>query len=300
MKICPACDARFSSPDWTCPSCAWAAARSGPIVSVTASSRGAGFSAEFFDPLSEVEDRHFWFSARNDLIVWALDKYFPGARSMLDAGCGGGQVSRALRRARPDLRLTGSEAFAEGLTIAARKAPGVELVQADVRALPWEDEFDVVGAFDVLEHVAEHQEAARQLARAARPGGGVIVTVPQHRWLWSPLDDYSHHQRRYSRRDLVACLEGAGLHVVRVTSFVSLLLPALVASRRRRRDTPLDPTAEFRIAPLVDRTGRLIMGAERALIRAGASLPAGGSLLAVARRERATSGRAAPARGATR
>jgi 2-polyprenyl-3-methyl-5-hydroxy-6-metoxy-1,4-benzoquinol methylase len=284
MKICPACDARFATREWTCPSCGWKASRRGSVVSVAAPQRETGFAAEFFDPLAEVEDRHFWFGARNALIVWALGRYFPGARTMLDAGCGNGQVARAIALARPDLRLTASEAFAEGLAIAARKAPGAELVQADVRALPWEHEFDVVGAFDVLEHVVEDGDALTQIARAVRPGGGVIVTVPQHQWLWSPLDEYAHHQRRYSRRELVSRLEQAGLRVVRATSFVSLLLPAMLASRRRQRGEPIDPAAEFRIPPFVNRTGHLIMRAERGLIRCGVSLPAGGSLLAIARR----------------
>jgi 2-polyprenyl-3-methyl-5-hydroxy-6-metoxy-1,4-benzoquinol methylase len=283
MKICPACDARYTGPEWRCASCGWAAARRGPIVSVAPAHGAPGFAAEFFDPLAEAEDRHFWFAARNALLAWALRRYFPGARTMLDAGCGNGQVARALLRAAPGLRITGSEAFPEALAIASTKAPGVELVQADVRALPWEHEFDVVGAFDVLEHVKEDQEAARRLARAARPGGGVIVTVPQHRWLWSPVDDYSRHERRYTRRGLVALLEGAGLSVIRTTSFVSLPLPALALSRAIQRTRPAEPVRELRISTVANAVGKAVMDVERVLIRGGVPLPAGGSLLAIAR-----------------
>lgn len=242
-----------------------------------------GFSAEFFDGLAAVEERHFWFRGRNALIGWALSRYFPNASTFLEVGCGNGQVAAAMQRMNPALRITASEAFVEGLSIAGRRMPDADLVQADARQLPWDDEFDVVGAFDVLEHIVDDAGAARQLARAARRGGGVIVTVPQHQWLWSPIDEYSGHQRRYTRSGLVNLLERAGLHVERLTSFVSLLLPVLALTRGARRDAR-DPMAEFRISPGANGVGAAAMRLELALIRAGVSLPAGGSLLAVARR----------------
>ena len=156
--------------------------------------------------------------------------------------------------------------------------------QADVTRLPLRGEFDVVGAFDVLEHVPDDAAAIREIARSVRPGGGVVITVPQHAWLWSGLDEYAGHQRRYSRAALVSLVGSAGLRPVLVTSFVSLLLPALLLSRAAQRGKTVDPLQEFRIAPAANRVAGWMMTAERALIRGGLSLPAGGSLLLVARR----------------
>ena len=101
----------------------------------------------------------------------------------------------------------------------------------------------MVGAFDVIEHISEDEEALAQLRRAVRPGGGVLVTVPQHPRLWSPADDYGEHKRRYRRRELVEKVSAAGLEIERITSFVSLLLPAMIASRflDRRRAEGLRP-----------------------------------------------------------
>lgn len=86
---------------------------------------------------------------------------------------------------------------------------------------------------------------------------------------------------------MALALERAGFSVQRITSFVSLLLPLLILSRLRQRltGTDVDPSAEFNMSPLINTTLETILGGERMMIRASLSLPAGGSLLLVARRD---------------
>jgi SAM-dependent methyltransferase len=156
----------------------------------------------------------------------------------------------------------------------------------DARDIPFEDEFDVIGAFDVLEHIAEDERVLSEMYRAVRPEGGVILTVPQHAFLWSQADEHACHIRRYNARDLKQKVEQAGFTLVRATSFVSLLLPLMMASRLRRSvpDTDYDPLAELKIGGLINEFVVNILGLERTLIRTGLSFPAGGSLLVVARK----------------
>lgn len=286
MKLCPQCSAAHEAVDWVCPACAWRPERRGQVYDLMgpADAGTLGFEAHAFQDLAAVEDGYFWFAARNALIGWARSAYFADSRSFLEVGCGNGQVLRALQQADPGLRLTASEAFFEGLHVAASRLSGVDLLRADVRCLPFDEEFDVVGAFDVLEHVDDDARAMQQIARATKKGGGVLVTVPQHPRLWTAIDTYSGHRRRYTRQTLTRLIRSAGLRLVRMTSFVSLLLPALLLSRAIRRGRPVDPSAEYRIPVTVNRLAGAVMGLERGLIRAGVSFPAGGSLLAVARR----------------
>jgi SAM-dependent methyltransferase len=244
------------------------------------------FDPSYFASLAAAEKDHFWFRARNRLLVWALERYFPNAASFLEVGCGTGFVLTGIRDAFPDLRLVGGEYYGAGLPFAHERLPGVELTQLDARELPFEDEFDVVGAFDVIEHIDEDERVLAEIARALRPGGGLLLTVPQHPWLWSHADDRAMHKRRYRRAELVDKARGAGFEVLRATSFVSLLLPVMTASRvlARRRDTAdCDPMAEFEIPSALNRAFEAVLGLERALIRAGVSLPVGGSLLLIAR-----------------
>jgi hypothetical protein len=126
----------------------------------------------------------------------------------------------------------------------------------------------------------------RSMWRAAKPGGGILLTVPQHPGLWSANDEYGGHKRRYRRRELVEKVRRAGFSVERTTSFVSTLLPAMMVSRHRQRGQieRFDPRTEFDINPLLDSALERALGLELALISRGFSLPAGGSLLLAARR----------------
>lgn len=244
-----------------------------------------GFDEESFDHLPDAEERSFWFRSRNTLIVWALRRYFPQARSMLEVGCGTGFVLAGVREAFPHIRLVGAELFPAGLRVAAKRVPDAELIEMDARQIPFREEFDVVGAFDVLEHVEEDEQVLAQIQQALRPGGGLLITVPQHQRLWSVVDEYSHHVRRYGRDELLEKVRAAGFDVLRSTSFVSLLLPALALSRiRLRRRETFDPLTEYRMPSLLDSGLGWVLAAERGLIRAGLRLPIGGSLLVVARR----------------
>jgi SAM-dependent methyltransferase len=287
VKLCVGCRAAIGASVWQCTTCGWQAARCDGVTIVDAGARDVSeaFSAEQFENLGTVESRHFWFVARNQLIAWSLRRFFPAARTFLEVGCGTGQVLRALAEALPSLQLTGSEASFAGLRLLAGRVPQIEAIQADVTSLPYDSEFDVVGAFDVLEHIPDHAAAMREIARSVKPSGGVLLTVPQHPRLWSSLDRYSGHQRRYTRGGLTSLVRNAGLDVVFATSFVSLLLPALFLSRMTQGGETVDPMQEFRISAPVNAFGRAMMALERRVITAGASLPAGGSLLVVARRE---------------
>ena len=124
----------------------------------------------------------------------------------------------------------------------------------DARKVPFQGEFDVIGAFDVIEHIDEDEDVLREMYSAIKPGGGIILTVPQHDWLWSETDVYAHHKRRYSRKELRSKVERAGFRVEYMTSFVSVLLPALMISRYRiKRAGTFETEMESNVHPVVNR-----------------------------------------------
>jgi SAM-dependent methyltransferase len=244
-----------------------------------------GYDPQLFAQIAALEDKSFWFVERNRLILWALRRYADGLRDYLEVGCGTGYVLDAVRSEFAAARCVGVEPFEAALEIARGRLEGVELRRGDAASVADDASFDAVGSFDVLEHIPDDADALRAMARALRPGGVLVLTVPQHPWLWSDADERGEHVRRYRRRELVERVRAAGLEVVRRTSFVTTLLPALAAARAlRRRRPPDDPLRELRMVPWAQSALRPAMALDRIAIRAGMSLPAGGSLLLVARR----------------
>jgi SAM-dependent methyltransferase len=204
----------------------------------------------------------------------------------MEIGCGTGHLLSHVITASPHLETSGSDVLEAGLKYAAARVPRVTFYQIDARQMPFEEEFDVVGAYDVLEHIEEERQVLAEIFRALKPGGGAILTVPQHSFLWGPADEYSRHKRRYTRSGLVETVKATGFDVIRATSWVSLLLPALLLSRMRERrgSTAFDPIAEFQSSARLNKVLAWISSVERTLITRGLSFAAGGSLLVVVRK----------------
>lgn len=244
-----------------------------------------GFKAHYFKELAELEAKNFWLRARNNLIVWAIGKYSPQLKSLLEIGCGTGFVISAISKRFPNAILSGSEYFEEGLVYARHRLPSAEFMQMDARHIPYESTLDAIGAFDVLEHIHEDEDVLLQIYKALKPGGIMYITVPQHRWLWSAVDEYACHVRRYDVNELHRKVSQSGFNIIRSTSFVSMLLPAMYLSRllqRNKMDISMDAMAELRINPVLNKMFEWILYLELTLIRAGVALPVGGSRLLIA------------------
>ncbi|TWI02972.1 methyltransferase family protein [Luteimonas cucumeris] len=288
MKRCLNCGTGYSASTAECPSCGYAPSQFGgfPAYAPALALESPGFRREHFSQLAEHEANNFWFRARNVLIVDALKRYFPGMRSLLEIGCGTGYVLEGIAKTFPYVALTGTEIYVDGLNFARERAPDAELLQMDARHIPFDQEFDVIGAFDVVEHIEEDEKVLAEMFRAVRPGGGVVLTVPQHPFLWSIQDEIACHVRRYVRTELETKLRRAGFTIVMTTSFVSLLLPLMAISRRSKKTPPVDfdPAAELKLPPLLNAILYVVLRVETTLIRAGLRFPVGGTRLVVARK----------------
>lgn len=252
-----------------------------------------GYPEEGFNVTVQVEEQSFWCRSRNRILRSLVERYGPKTPAkLLEIGCGTGTVLRALT-AVDNLRLTGSEIYLAGLRHARRRLPSVEFIQVDARRLPFANEFDVIGAFDVLEHIDEDERVLANVWRGLVPDGLLLVSVPQHRWMWSRLDELVHHRRRYTRRELHDKLQRAGFDVVRMTSFVTALFPLMVLQRAISRNRPVTDAgaaldSEVRFSRATNACFDAVMRIDEALIRGGVSLPFGGTLVAVARKRAAT------------
>jgi SAM-dependent methyltransferase len=216
---------------------------------------------------------YWWYAARNDLLRAGLGAWLGSPERVLDVGSADGPSARWL----PVHGRVAVDTDARGLV------PGRD-VRASALALPFADgSFDVVAAFDVIEHCEPESVAVAELARVLRPGGRMLVSVPAYAWAWSDHDVRAGHHRRYTRGRMVAALEREGLEVVRSTHAFASVFPMFVAERAVRRLRRPEPgTSRLPVpAPAVDRLLRALCRHEARLL-AHRDLPFGSSVLVAA------------------
>ena len=248
------------------------------------------FDPDLFAKLSEVEDRYFWFVARNHLIgtlVSRTVRALPNGYRMLEIGCGTGGALRAAQRACDRGVTFGTDLFLEGLKFAAGRTSSPLLV-SEIQSLPFSRAFHLVSLLDVLEHLDDDVAALEKASQVLLPGGAVVVTVPAHQWLWSYADTAAHHRRRYSARSLRKLLENAGFEVEFVSYFMLGTLPAVWLTRKLFPQksgvtAAQEFLAELSIGSVTNTLLRTLVGWEAAWVGRYRRLPTGSSLVAIAR-----------------
>jgi SAM-dependent methyltransferase len=252
------------------------------------------YDPRYFEPLFAAEEKHFWFIARNKVICAMVKKALTDWTDpvhMLEVGCGTGNVLRQLEKEFPEAVLLGMDLFLEGLRL-ARTRVSCPLVQADLAFPPFSKPFDLVGLFDVLEHITEDRSVLDQLYRVVKPGGWLLITVPANPNLWSYFDIASHHVRRYALEELNSKVSLAGFELEFTSPYIAATYPIVWLNRRTKGDAGSVEDAsvhrqaedELKIIPVVNDIFRGILGMEANWLSQGNHLPFGSSLVLLARR----------------
>jgi SAM-dependent methyltransferase len=228
-------------------------------------------------------------------LVEQITKDWASGYRVLEVGCGTGNVLRALEQACPRGIVVGMDLFAEGLAF-ARKRTSCPLVQGNLEQPGFGVQFDLIGAFDVVEHLPDDIKVFRCLHSMLKPGGTLLLTVPAHQSLWSYFDEAAHHCRRYEHADLRRKLNQSGYGIEFLSQFMASTYPLLWLVRRmgslNRRTRNLNSQnvnlalslEELRIVPVVNGLLRFVLTQEAKLIKRRFVLPFGSSLIVAARR----------------
>ena len=233
--------------------------------------------------LAAVEDAMWYFRALHAHVGRELSAHLPaGPARILDAGCGTGGLIRRLAPLRPEWTWTGVDVSPLAVEL-ARERGAADVREASVTALPFPaGEFAAVVSADVLYHLDDDEAALREMTRVLRPGGSVVINVPAHRWLWSYHDVAVDGRRRYTRPELAGKLERAGLTPLQLTHWNSALLP-LIAARRKLLPAPKGDSDVKLSPPWLEAGFSAVLATESTWIKHVGNLPAGSSILAVAR-----------------
>jgi 2-polyprenyl-3-methyl-5-hydroxy-6-metoxy-1,4-benzoquinol methylase len=249
----------------------------------------ANYPDDGFDLTDKNGESSFWVRSRNRLFKRIVYDNLAsmGKTKFLEIGCGiGGFIQQIAGN--KNLEITGSEIYLKGLLYAKKNLPNVAFIQFDVTQGLIGEEFDLIAAFDVIEHIEDDVAAIKNINKMLHKGGSLIITVPQHKFLWSKLDEILKHKRRYSRRELVTKLQENGFDIRHVTSFLFVLFPLMLISRifdKGRDQSHFDKVAlekRVKFSNALNWIFDLFMRIDEVLIRLGISLPFGGTLVIVA------------------
>lgn len=234
-----------------------------------------------YETMAELDQRHWWYRARREVLAALIGRLArpPENARVLEIGCGTGHNLPMLGR----FGEVDALELDEEVRAVARRRLGRDVMSAPLPALPGvpERHYDLIGAFDVIEHVKDDGAALASIASRLKPGGKLVLTVPAHQWMWSAHDVVNHHQRRYSKRALKRLIEDSPLRLESIGYFNSLLFPLAMAERLSSRLRGKNE-ADLNVPPEpINRALERAFAAERHLV-GRVPLPPGLSLFAVA------------------
>lgn len=239
-----------------------------------------------YDRMERLDGEHWWFVARRRILSDQISALaLPPDARILDAGCGpGGNLAMFSQYG----SVSAMEFNDDAREIAAKRSGLVVQGGALPDDLAFEpNSFDLVAALDVIEHIEDDSATLKCLARLLKPSGSLIITVPAYRWLWSRHDDIHHHKRRYQRDSVRALVEGAGLSVVKLSHFNTVLFPLIAFLRLVEKLLGLSGRSDDEMpATMVNRVLGSLFSTERYILR-HMSLPVGVSILCIADRNQA-------------
>ena len=234
-----------------------------------------------YQQMAELDERHWWYRARREIIADLIrrEAKLPKDAQILEIGCGTGH----------NLSMLSGFGHVEGLELddearaLSEKRLGRKIMSSPLPELAGvpNRQYDLIGAFDVIEHIDDDVAALASIATKLKPGGRFIMTVPAHQWMWTAHDVANHHKRRYSKAGLKRLVETSPMKLERVGYFNSLLFPLAVAERTASKLRGKD-NGDVKLPPApLNSTLEKIFAAERHLV-GRLPLPPGLSLFAVA------------------
>jgi len=237
----------------------------------------------YYRQMAALQSDHWWYEGRRAILASMIKALpLPKSAQILEAGCGPGanltmlSCFGELSAFEPDEFASQHAAQISGVNVKTGTLPD---------QIPFGQNFDLIGAFDVIEHIEDDTAALTALRAQLKDSGYALFTVPAHQWLWSHHDEINHHKRRYTRKSFKAALERAGFHVEKISYYNMWLFPMAVAVRAIKKFGGAREESDVSMpAPAVNKALRCLFASERHLLK-HINLPFGLSLLAICKRQ---------------
>lgn len=157
--------------------------------------------SKYYIEYYDLERSNWWFTARLEILRSHVQKLVGRRRDLriLNIGVATGATSVMLE----EFGSVKSVEYDETCFQFVKERLNIDIEQGSILELRFEDEsYDLVCAFDVIEHVEDDHLAVNEMKRVCKKNGHVFVTVPAFMSLWSQHDEVNHHYRRYKSAEL--------------------------------------------------------------------------------------------------
>ncbi len=187
---------------------------------------------------ARIEERHWWFVARREILKRVIRGVLPPSRetTIVDVGCGTGANLATLAE---QYRCVGIDTSADAIRLARGRFPAVEFIEGtaprDLGTIV--DRARLILLCDVLEHVPDDFALFSELLAATTAGTYFLITVPAELALWSQHDRAFGHYRRYDAVRLAEIWQGLPVRSIFASPFNARLYPLVKAIRAWHRWT---------------------------------------------------------------
>ncbi|MFY0628605.1 MAG: class I SAM-dependent methyltransferase [Reichenbachiella sp.] len=187
--------------------------------------------SSYYQEYAELETSHWWFKARLEILSTFVNSNISETSNILNTGIATGQTTRMLEKYGRVTSLEYDKDCCEYL----RKTMKIDVIEGSLTDLPFLDQsFDLVCAFDVIEHIEDDYQALNEIRRVLKKSGFALITVPAFQFLWSEHDVINQHYRRYNANDLKKRIN-SGMEIQYLSYFNSILFPPVLMARLVRK-----------------------------------------------------------------
>lgn len=235
---------------------------------------------KYYEKYFYLEREHWWFKARNLILETHISSLIKNKNiKILNVGAGTGYTSVMLSKFGDVKSIEYNKKCCEIVS----KKTNLVVEQGDIRNINYDSNtFDLVTAFDVIEHIDDDVKAIQEIYRVTKKNGLIITSVPAFNFLWSDHDEINHHYRRYTKKSFNILFVNLKLEQKYCTYFNFFLFPLIFLIRifsRIKKKKVIKSDFENYNSSSIDKILFKIFSSEAFFLKNNINLPFGVSLL---------------------